>query len=54
MGSFKFDKDDWDSVRFVAATTNVRTFNFTKKFKNIDPRLVEGDKMKYLSVNEVR
>ncbi|CAK81576.1 unnamed protein product (macronuclear) [Paramecium tetraurelia] len=54
VGSFKFDKDDWDSVKFVAATTNLRTYNFTKKFKDIDPRLIEGDKMKYLSVNEVR
>ena len=40
VGSFKFDKDDWDSVKFAAAVTNMRTFNFTKKYKNIDANLI--------------
>lgn len=34
LGTLKFDKDDWDSVNFVAAVTNMRTFNFTRKFKS--------------------
>lgn len=33
VGTFKFDKDDWDSVKFVTAVTNVRTYNFSKKYK---------------------
>lgn len=36
FGTLKFDKDDWDAVKFVTAVTNIRTFNFTRKFKNVD------------------
>lgn len=30
IGELKFDKDDWDSVKFVVCVANFRTYNFCR------------------------
>ncbi len=41
-------------MRFVTAATNIRIYNFTHKFKEVDANLLLRDKFKYLPEYEVK
>lgn len=52
-GTLKFEKDDDDCIRFVTATSNMRTFNFTHKYKE-KPKSQTKDKFEYLTEYKVK